>query len=90
MPRRSRAASARQASTFPRKRSPLFEFLWDALARSGGRSIQFGCVDEDDKLWAIYMDRDCVGYVASAPIKKVDGGIRLGDWKIERMPRSDE
>jgi truncated hemoglobin YjbI len=64
----------------------LHEFLWNALLRLRGHSIQFAFAAEDDRLWVIYMNRDDVGYVASAPIKTVDGGIRLGDWKIERMP----
>ena len=64
----------------------MFEFLWNALVRSGGHSIQFASVAAtDDGLWVIYMNRDDVGYVASAPIKSVDGGIQLADWKIERM-----
>jgi hypothetical protein len=28
--------------------------------------------------------------VASAPIKRVDGKIQMGEWKTERMPRREE
>ena len=45
------------------EKQALFAFLWDALMRSGKHSIQFAFPAEDDSLWVIYMDRDCVGYI---------------------------
>jgi hypothetical protein len=71
------------------QKQALFEFLWDALARSGGHSIWFGCVDEDDTLWTIYMDTNYIGYVATAPARRTTGTLQLGDWKIERMPLNE-
>ena len=68
----------------------LFEFLWYALLRSNGHSIQFAYPAEDDGLWVIYMDRDRVGYVASAPACRPGGALQLGDWTVKAMPRSDE
>jgi hypothetical protein len=67
----------------------LFEFLWNALSRSAGHSIQFAFAAQDDTLRVIYMDRDCVGYTASAPVQESDRTVRVGDWKIERMPLDD-
>ena len=68
----------------------LFEFLWGALMRSNGHSIQFAFAAEDDGLWVIYMDRDHVGYVASAPACRVGGVIQLRDWTVKAMPRRGE
>jgi hypothetical protein len=72
------------------ERQRLFEFLWDALMRSNGHSIQFAFAAEDETLQAIYMDRDCVGYTASAPVCTANGKVQLGDWTVKAMPRSDK
>ncbi len=68
----------------------LFGFLWNALMRSGKHSIQFAFPAEDDSLWVVYMDRDRVGYIASAPACRAGSAIRLGDWTVKAMPRRDE
>jgi hypothetical protein len=72
------------------EKQALFAFLWNALMRSGKRSIQFAFAAEDDTLQVIYMDRDCVGYMASAPVRTANGKVQLGDWTVKAIPRSDE
>ncbi len=72
------------------EKQALFAFLWDALMRSDGRSIQFAFAAEDDTLQVIYMDRGCVGYTASAPVRTANGKVQLGDWTVKAMPRRDE
>ncbi len=68
----------------------MFEFLWSTLMRLNGHSIYFAFPADDDSLWVIYMDRDRVGYVASAPACRAGGAIRLDDWTVKAMPRRDE
>jgi hypothetical protein len=68
----------------------LFGFLWNALLRSRGHSIQFAFAAEDDTLRVIYVDRDCVGYAASAQVRTANGKVQLGDWTVKAMPRRDE
>ena len=70
------------------QRQSLFEFLWISLERSGGHSIQFAFAGVDETLRVVYMDRDYVGYTASAAIDMSKAGVQLGDWKVEQMPRS--
>ena len=69
------------------EKQSLFRFLWEALVDSGGESIWFGFVGDDDRLWVIYMDRD-QGYVASASIEIVAGEVVIGDWTVQAMKRS--
>lgn len=64
----------------------LFEFLWDALVRSRKHSIQFAFAAEDDTVRVIFMDLDCVGYTASAPVRTEGGTVQVGDWTVETMP----
>ena len=60
----------------------LAMFLWDALLRSDGHSIQFAYVGQDDSLRVVYMDRDLLGFTAFAQAS----GSNLGEWTLTRMP----
>jgi hypothetical protein len=67
----------------------LFGFLWNALTSSRKHSIQFAFAAQDETLRVIYMDQDHVGYFASAPVQASDPTVRLGGWKIERIPLNE-
>lgn len=69
------------------EKESLFKYLWDALIQSGGKSIWFGWVSDNDGLWVIYMDRN-EGYVASASIEIVAGEVVIGDWMVQTMQRA--
>lgn len=69
------------------EKESLFHFLWDALVRSGGKSICFSYAGDDERLWVIYMDKN-EGYVASAPIAVAAGAVRVGEWAAKKMERA--
>ena len=69
------------------QKEPLFQWLWDALVASDGKSIHFAYAGDDGTLCVIYMSRH-EGYVASATITSADTGIEIGDWQIKQMERS--